>query len=91
MLALYIIAEIGTDMSVWRDSHSLVSIKSTRKHPYFHNKYVSIQKRRNHKKAIIAIARKMLMSIYYMIKEGKNFQPVDYEQVVTRRQSKKLN
>lgn len=127
--ALYIIAEIGTDMSVWRDSDSLASwaglspannssahrkkstkigngghylkpllvqcalaaIKSTRKHPYFYNKYVSIQKRRGPKKAIIAIARKMLVSIYYMIKEDKDFQPVDYEQVVTRRQSKELN
>lgn len=127
--ALYILAEIGTDMSVWRDSDSLASwaglspannssarkkkstkigngghylkpllvqcalaaIKSTEKQPYFHNKYVSIQKRRGHKKAIIAIARKMLVSIYHMIKEDKDFQPVDYEQVVTRRQPKELS
>ena len=127
--ALYILGEIGTDMSVWRDDKSLSSwaglspacnesarkkkstrigngghylkpllvqcalaaIKSTKKQPYFYYKYTSIQKRRGHKKAIIAIARKMLVAIYHMIKEGKAFQPVDYEQVVTRKQSKELN
>ena len=31
------------------------------------------------------------MSIYHMIKEEKEFQPIDYEQVVTRKQSKELN
>lgn len=128
--ALYILGEIGADMSVWRDSDSLSSwaglspannasarknkstkigkgghylkpllvqcalaaVKSTTKHPYFYNKYISLKKRRGHKKAIIAIARKMLVSIYHMIKEDKDFQPIDYDKVVTRKQSpKELN
>lgn len=128
--ALYIIGEIGTDMSVWRDSASLASwaglapannesakkkkstkigngghylkpllvqcalaaIKSTKKQPYFYYKYVSLKKRRGHKKAIIAIARKMLVSIYHMIKEDEDFHPIDYEQVVTRKHNtKELN
>lgn len=127
--ALYILGEIGTDMSVWRDDRAisswaglspscnesarkkkstrvgngghylkpllvqcaLAAIKSTKKHPYFYHKYSTIQRRRGHKKAIIAIARKMLVSIYHMIKEGKEFQPIDYEQVVTREHSKELN
>ncbi len=127
--ALYILGEIGTDMSVWRDDKSLSSwaglspacnesarkkkstrigngghylkpllvqcalaaIKSTKKQPYFYYKYKSIQKRRGHKKAIIAIARKMLVAICHMINEGKKFQPNDYGQVVTRKQSKGLN
>ena len=128
--ALYILGEIGADMSVWRDSASLSSwaglspannasarknkstkigkgghylkpllvqcalaaIKSTKKHPYFYSKYVSLKKRRGHKKAIIAIARKMLVSIYHMIKEDKDFQPIDYDKVVTHKQSpKELN
>ena len=127
--SLYILGELGLDMSVWRDAKALcswaglspannesakkkksttigngghylkpllvqcalASIKSTKKHPYFYCKYLSIQKRRGHKKAIIAIARKMLVAIYHMIKDGKNFQPVDYEQVVTRKHSKELS
>lgn len=127
--ALYILGEIGTDMSVWKDDKALSSwaglspacnesarkkkttkigngghylkpllvqcalaaIKSTKKQPYFFCKYNSIKKRRGHKKAIIAIARKMLVSVYHMIKDGKEFQPIDYEQVVTCKQSKELN
>ena len=128
--ALYVLGEIGADMSVWRDSNSLsswaglapannesagkkkstrvgkgghylkpllvqcalASIKSTKKHPYFYCKYKTLKKRRGHKKAIIAIARKMLVSIYHMIKEDTDFQPIDYAQVVTRKQkSNELN
>ena len=117
--ALYILAEIGTDMSVWKNSDSLASWaglspannesggkkKSTRigkgghylkpllvqcayaavkskKNPYFKNKYNTIAKRRGNKKAIIAIARKMLVSIYHMIKYGKDFSPIDYHRTV---------
>lgn len=125
--ALYILGEIGTDMSVWKDDRSLSSwaglspacnesakkkkstkvgkgghylkpllvqcalaaIKSTKKHPYFYYKYKSIQKRRGHKKAIIAIARKMLVSIYHIIKEGTDFQPIDYDEVLTLKQERK--
>lgn len=118
--ALYILGEIGTDMSVWRDDASLAcwaglspannasagkkkstrigngghylkpllvqcalaAAKSTKKDPYFHNKYETLKKRRGHKKAIIAIARKMLVAIYHMIKDDADFLPVDHEDVV---------
>ena len=123
--ALYILTEIGPDMSVWKNAESLVSWaglspannesggkkKSTRigkgghylkpllvqcalaaikskKHPYFKNKYNTIAKRRGHKKAVIAIARKMLVSIYHMIKEDKDFEPIDYDKVVHQKKSK---
>lgn len=123
--ALYILTEIGPDMSVWKNAESLVSWaglspannesggkkKSTRigkgghylkpllvqcalaaikskKHPYFKNKYNTIAKRRGHKKAVIAIARKMLVSIYHMIKEDKDFEPIDYDKVVHPKKSK---
>lgn len=46
---------------------------------YYYNKYISIKKRRGHKKAIIAIARMMLTAIYYMFKTGENWNPYDYE------------
>ena len=47
----------------------------------------TLKKRRGHKKAVIAIARKMLVSIYYMIKEDKDFLPIDYEQVMEQKQN----
>ncbi len=122
--ALYILGEIGADMSVWNDSRSLscwaglspannesarkkkstkigkgghylkpllvqcalASLKSTRKQPYFYYKYQTLKKRRGHKKAIIAIARKMLVSIYHMIRDDSDFLPVDHEQTVVQRQ-----
>ena len=128
--ALYILGEIGTDMTVWRDSASLASwaglspannasagkkkstrvgkgghylkpllvqcalaaVKSTKKQPYFYYKYQTLKKRRGHKKAIIATARKMLVSIYHMILNDKDFQPVDYNEVITRNKNhKELN
>ena len=128
--ALYILGEIGADMSVWGDSRSLscwaglspannesarkkkstkigkgghylkpllvqcalASLKSTKKQPYFYYKYQTLKKRRGHKKAIIAIARKMLVSIYHMIRDDMDFLPVDFEQTVVQRQkSNELN
>lgn len=49
------------------------------KESYFGQKYLRIRKRRGHKKAIIAIARMMLVSIYHMILTGETFNPSDYE------------
>lgn len=56
---------------------SLSAIKD--KESYFGAKYVKIKKRRGHKKAIIAIARMMLTSIYHMIRSGEVFNPSDYQ------------
>lgn len=50
--------------------------------PYFRNKYEHIKKRRGHKKAIIAIARKLLVCIYHMILTGENFNPSDLNDVL---------
>lgn len=130
MSALYILGEIGTDMSVWRDDASLASwaglspannasagkkkstkvgngghylkpllvqcafaaVKSTKKDPYFHNKYETLKKRRGHKKAIIAIARKMLVAIYHMIRDNEDFHPIDHENIMQKsRKTKGLN
>ena len=49
------------------------------KESYFGIKYTRIRKRRGHKKAIIAIARMMLVSIYHMILTGEVFNPSDYQ------------
>ena len=125
--ALYILGEIGTDMSVWRDDAALASwaglspannasagkkkstrtgdgghylkpllvqcalaaTKSTKKDPYFHYKYETLKKRRGHKKAIIAIARKMLVAIYHMIWDDADFLPIDHEDVLRNTKKQK--
>lgn len=60
---------------------ALAAIKS-KKEPYFAIKYQRIKKRRGHKKAIIAIARMMLVCIYHMLSNGEKFNPCDYEELV---------
>jgi len=57
---------------------ALAAVKSN-KQPYFATKYQKIKKRRGHKRAIIAIARKILTCIYHMIQTGEAFNPSDYE------------
>ena len=128
--ALYILGEIGTDMSVWRDAASLAcwaglspannasagkkkstrigngghylkpllvqcalaAVKSTKKDPYFRRKYETLKKRRGHKKAIIAIARKMLVAIYHMIRDDADFLPVDHGEIIQNtKKTKGLN
>ena len=48
---------------------------------YYANKYVKISKRRGKKRAIIAIARKILVSIYHMFETGEVWNPVDLASV----------
>lgn len=56
---------------------ALAAVKN--KNSYFGQKYLRIKKRRGHKKALIAVARMMLVSIYHMILTGETFNPSDYE------------
>lgn len=51
-----------------------------KKETYFAVKYQRIKKRRGHKKAIISIARMLLVCIYHMIQTGECFNPSDYEE-----------
>jgi len=55
-----------------------LSAISSKSEPYFAIKYHRIKKRRGHKKAIVAIARMLLTSIYHMIRTGELFNPSDY-------------
>ena len=45
-------------------------------------KYGLIKKRLGHKKAIISIARMMMVCIYHMVSEKKPFIPTDYEELM---------
>ena len=59
------------------------AVVKSKKHPEIRNRYLRIRKRRGHKKAIIAIARKMLVAIYHMIRDDADFLPIDHAKTVT--------
>jgi len=58
---------------------ALAAIKSN-KHPEVRNRYLSIKKRRGHKKAIIAIARMLLTAIYNILKKNEPYNAELYGQ-----------
>lgn len=60
---------------------ALAAVRS-RKEPYFARKYQPLKHRRGHKKAIIAIARMMMVCIYHMVSEQKPFNPTDYTEMM---------
>ena len=125
--AMYVLSEIGTDMSVFETDKHFISWcgvcpasnesnskkHSTRcgkggkylkpllvqcayaairskKNPYYAIKYGRIAKRRGKKKAIIAIVRMMLTSIYHMLRDGKAWKPNDYESTVHPKKPQKV-
>ncbi|PHJ36940.1 hypothetical protein P378_19335 [Desulforamulus profundi] len=49
------------------------------KHPEIKGRYLSIKKRRGHKRAIIAIARMLLTAIYHILKKGEPYNPELYK------------
>ena len=75
------IAKAGAYLKPMMVQCALAAIKST-KEPYFAIKYRRLKKRRGHKKAIIAIARMMMVSIYHMVSDKKPFTPSDYEELM---------
>ncbi len=60
---------------------ALAAIKC-KKQPYFSIKYSKIRKRRGHKKAIIAVARMMMVCLYHIVRDKKPFSPNDYDELV---------
>lgn len=61
-------------------AHNAVKDKSN---PYYAKKFEKISKRRGKKRAYIAIARKILVSIYHMFETGEVWNPVDLASVET--------
>ena len=119
--AIFIIAEIGTDMNVFIDDKHLASwagltprckesagkkqsvriIKAgqyikpllvecalnaikDKSCPYIKARYESIKRRRGHKKAIIAIARLLLISAYHILKTGEIFDNDHFDSLLNR-------
>lgn len=75
------IAKAGAYLKPLMVQCALAAIKS-KKEPYFAIKYKPLRQRRGHKKAIIAIARMMMVSIYHMISDKKSFTPTDYKELM---------
>lgn len=68
-----------------------VALASTRcKGTYFNSKYYELKKRKSTQKAVIAIARKLSIAIYVIIKEGKNFKELTAEYVPIEAQARDL-
>ena len=51
------------------------------KHPEIRGRYLSIRKRRGHKRAIIAIARMLLTAIYHILSKDEPYNPELYKKV----------
>jgi transposase len=68
---------------------ALTAVRS-KKEPYFAVKYQNIKRRRGHKKAIVAVARMMLVCIYNMMQTGEMFNPSDYVDVTSPRPRKQM-
>lgn len=125
--AMTIIAEIGTDMSVFETRKQLscwaglapannesankkksvriskagsylkpllvqcaLAAINSKSNPYYRIKYNRIKKRRGHKKAIIAIARMILVNIYHILSTGEVYSPCDMEQIINPKPVKKV-
>lgn len=68
---------------------ALAAINS-KSNPYYRIKYNRIKKRRGHKKAIIAIARMILVNIYHILSTGEVYSPCDMEQIINPKPVKKV-
>ncbi len=55
-----------------------LTVCKSSKHPEIRNRYLSLKKRRGHKKAIIAIARMLLTAIYNILKKNEPYNPELY-------------
>lgn len=75
------IAKAGAYLKPLMVQCALAAIKS-KKEPYFAHKYRPIKHRRTHKKAIVAIARMMMVCIYHMISKKEPFNPTDYTELM---------
>ncbi|WP_077296456.1 IS110 family transposase [Virgibacillus pantothenticus] len=51
------------------------AVVRSEKHPEIRNKYLQLKKRRGHKKAIIAIARRLLVAMYHVLLNKEPYNP----------------
>ena len=60
------------------------------KHPEIKGRYLSIKRRRGHKRAIIAIARMLLTAIYHVLKNGEPYNPELYKKAEIMPQTRNI-
>ena len=60
------------------------------KHPEIKGRYLSIKKRRGHKRAIIAITRMLLTAIFHILKKGEPYNPELYKKAEIMPQTRKI-
>ena len=75
------ISKVGSYLKPLLVQCALAAINS-KSNQYYRIKYNRIKKRRGHKKAIIAIARMILVNIYYILSTGEMYNPCDIEQII---------
>lgn len=54
------------------------AVVTSDKHPEIRNRYLSIKKRRGHKKAVVAIARMLLTAIFHILQKNEPYNPELY-------------
>lgn len=60
--------------------------------PYYRIKYNRLRKRRGHKKAVIAIARMLLIAVFNVLSKEVKFEPIDFEEVLNpKKKAKKIS
>ncbi len=52
------------------------AVVKSEKHPELRHKYLKLKKRRGHRKAIIAICRRLLVAIYQVLLKQETYNPV---------------
>ena len=57
------------------------AVVKSEKHPEIRGRYLSIKKRRGHKRAIIAITRMLLTAIYHILLKEEPYNPELYKKV----------
>jgi transposase len=66
------------------------AVVKSNKHPEIRGRYLSIKKRRGHKRAIIAIARMLLTAIYHILKNGEPYNPELYKKAEVLPQTRNI-
>ena len=72
--------ELCTELAIPQTAFDILMFLAN--HPEYRIKYNRIKKRRGHKKAIIAVARMILVTVYHILSTGEVYNPCDMEQVI---------
>jgi len=78
----YVLSYLGDIVQLLFTKHALVQIalavSKSAKHPEIRDKYQALRKRRGHKKAVIAIAHRLLAAIWHMLSKNEAYNPYLY-------------